>query len=335
MKSRADVIAMVRAKVRLLHYSIRTEDAYCGWVARYYDFCSRFARDRTAESKTEAFLTHLALERGVAARTQNQAFSALLFLYKDVLGRPLGNVAALRAKRPVHERTSPSRDQVRELRLALEDTPSTPARLLVDLPYGCGLRVSEPLELRVKDVLWSEGAHGQLLLRGAKGGKDRRVPLPRSCAEPLRRQLARSRMVWDWDRANAPGVGVPLPHSLAAKYPRAPCLWQWFWVFPSQIHCDDPRTGARVRYHILEDTIQRSVQRAAARVGLAGIVTPHVLRHAYATHSRESLDSLRQLLGHSSLQTTAGYLHPTVDRASNPLDDLLGPHAGEPQKRTP
>ena len=309
------------------HLSLGTEDAYCGWVARYYDFCRSVSRDFTQEEKTEAFLTDLAVRLKLAARTQNQALSAVLFLYKDVLGQPLGNVEAMRARRPAFERVSPSREQVRLLRGAVEDTETTPARLLVDLLYGCGLRVSEPLELRVKDVLWGEGPTGQLLLRGAKGGKDRRVPIPRQCVGPLRIQMDRARTVWEWDRANANHVGVPLPFSMARKYPRAPFLWQWFWVFPAANHCDDPYGGPRVRFHLLVDCLQRSVQKAAAKVSLEGLITPHVLRHAFATHSREPLDSLRQLLGHSSLETTAGYLHPVVEGASNPLDDLVGPPA--------
>jgi integrase len=325
MKTRTDVVSLVRSKIRMKHFALSTEDAYCGWVGRYYDFCRGIRSTLSSEEKTEAFLTDLAVRQRVSARTQNQAFAALLFLYKDVLGKPLHDVAALRAKRPQHERTSPSRDQIRMFRGAVDDTSTTPARLLVDLLYGCGLRVSEPLELRVKDLLWGEGINGQLLLRGAKGGKDRRVPIPRSCVAPLRLQVERARTFWDWDRANAKDVGVTLPFSLANKYPRAPFLWQWFWVFPSHDHCNDPRTGARVRFHILVDCIQRSVQRAAAKVGLEGIITPHVLRHAYATHSRESLDSLRQLLGHSQVETTAGYRHPAIDSASNPLDDLLTP----------
>lgn len=323
MKSRDEVISMVRSKVRMLHFALGTEDAYCGWVARYYDFCKGVPADLPAEQKAARFLTDLAVRRRVAARTQNQAFAALLFLYKQVLGKPLLDVEALRAKRPRFERTSPSKEQIRLFREAVEDTLATPARLIVDLLYGCGLRVSEPLELRIKDVLWGEGSRGHLLLRGAKGGKDRRVPIPRSCVESLRLQMERARTIYDWDRANAPKVGVTLPFSLASKYPSAPFQWQWFWVFPAQNHCNDPRDGTRVRYHILVDCVQRSVQRAAANVGLDGLITPHVLRHAYATHSKESLDSLRQLLGHSSLETTAGYLHPVVDRASNPLDDLV------------
>ncbi len=307
------------------HFSPNTEDVYCGWIARYYDFCLRYPLDLAPERKTEAFLTDLARNHRVAARTQNQAFAAVLFLYKDVLGRPLADVSALRAKRSIHVRTSPSRDQIRLFRGAVENTAITPVCLLVDLLYGCGLRVSEPLELRIKDVLWDEGPNGNLVLRGAKGGKDRRVPIPRRCAAALRNQMDLAQSVWNWDRKHAPEVGVTLPQSLAEKYPRARFQWQWFWVFPAHEHCTDQRSDRRVRYHILVDSLQRGVQRAATKVGMDGLITPHVLRHAYATHSKESLDTLRQLLGHSSLETTAGYLHPTVDRASNPLDDLLGP----------
>ncbi|HEY4248789.1 MAG TPA: site-specific integrase [Lacunisphaera sp.] len=145
MKSRADILLMVQAKIRLLHFAHSTEQAYCHWAGRYYDFCLKLPAKWTLERKAEAFLSDLAVRGCVAARTQNQALAGLLFLYDDVLGKPLGNVDALRAKKPNHERTSPSREQVRSLRLAVTDRPNLPARLLVDLLYGCGLRVSEPL----------------------------------------------------------------------------------------------------------------------------------------------------------------------------------------------
>jgi integrase len=209
------------------------------------------------------------------------------------------------------------------MRAAMVDTPTTPARLLFDLLYGCGLRVSEPLALRIKDVLWDEGPTGQLMIRGAKGGKDRRVPLPRLCVAPLKLQVQRARLVWEWDREHAPEVGVPLPDGLAKKYPRAPFHWQWFWVFPAPGLCRHPRDGTRQRYHILIDCLQRAVYAAAQKLELEGVVTPHCLRHAYATHSREPVDALRELLGHSSIETTAGYLHPLIEQATNPLDDLI------------
>ncbi len=276
MKSRPDVQKLVQAKIRLLHFAYSTEQAYCYWVGRYYDFCLALPSVWPAERKAEAFLTFLALKQGVAARTQNQALAALLFLYAEIVRKPLGNIDALRAKQPAHERTAPSRDQVRALRQAVVDRPAVPARLIVDLLYGCGLRVSEPLELRIKDILWSEG---QLVIRAAKGGKDRRVPLPASCAKPLQAQCETARHVWEWDRKNHPKIGVSLPFQLARKYPSAPRSWQWFWVFPAAGHCAHPRTGETVRYHLLHDQIQRAVREAAIKVGLDGFITPHVLRH--------------------------------------------------------
>jgi integrase len=324
MKSRCDVVAMVRAKIRLLHFAYSTEVSYCGWVARYYNFCRTLPHGLVHEKKAEAFLTYLAMEQQVAAKTQNQAFAALLFLYEHVLNQPLAGVDALRAKQPVHERTAPSRDQVRALRSLVKDTAGAANRLLVDLLYGCGLRVSEPLVLRIKDVLWEEGPTGQLVVRASKGGKGRRVPIPAICVKPLRSQIERARQIWESDRAHFPDVGVTLPHRLVNKYPKARFAWAWFWVFPAAGHCDHPRTGERVRYHLLPDSLQRAVHAAVSQLGLDGCITPHVLRHGYATHSRESIDAFRVLMGHVSIETTAGYKHPVVEAASNPLDDLAG-----------
>ena len=320
MKSRTEVVEMVRAKIRLLHFSLSTEDTYGAWAGRYYDHCLGLPQDMIPERKAEDFLSYLASSLRLSARSQNQAFASLLFLYKDVLRKPLGDINALRAKRYIHERTAPSREQIRMFRGAVVDQPNMPARLLVDLLYGCGLRVSEPLELRVKDILWEEN---HLVIRAAKGGKDRRVPIPRICIDPLREQVGRAQAVWERDRQDSPDVGVPLPHQLAKKYSSVPFAWQWFWVFPAAGHCDHPRTGERVRYHLLHDNLQRAVRLAARQVNMEGFLTPHVLRHAYATHSREQIEALRQLMGHNSIETTAGYRHPTIDAATNPLDDLL------------
>ena len=152
MKTRTEVVEMVRAKVRLLHFSLSTEDTYGAWIGRYYDHCLGMAPALSPERKAEDFLSYLASSLRLSARSQNQAFAAVLFLYKDVLRKPLGDVNALRAKRYIHERTCPSREQIRVFRAAVVDQLNLPARLLVDLLYGCGLRVSEPLELRVKDI---------------------------------------------------------------------------------------------------------------------------------------------------------------------------------------
>lgn len=321
MNAKLALDRMVNA-IRLQHLSWSTEQCYLGWARRYIAFLQQRRPDGTSERKFEAYLTHLAREVDVSATTQNQAFNALRYFYAHGVGHPLGDVQALRAKRRQHERMAPSVEQVCALRAALVDTPSTPARLLVDLLYGCGLRVSEPIELRVRDLLWAES---QLIIRDAKGAKDRRVPLPCSLVAALRAQVARARAVWEWDRAQAPTVGVPLPHRLARKYPAAPFAWSWFWVFPAPGHCRHPRTRERVRFHLLDSALQRAVKTAAARAGLAGLVTPHCLRHAYATHQLqrgEDLKTIQTVMGHVSLETTAGYLHADVRRASNPLDVL-------------
>ena len=321
MKSRQEVLEALRVKIRLRHLALSTEDAYLGWVSRYYDFARRLPRDMESEAKVEAFLTDLAVNKSVAAKTQNQALAALLFLYSNVLEKPLARVSAMRAKVPARERSAPSREQVRIFRSVVRDTLQTPARLLVDLIYGTGMRVSEPLELRIKDVLWGEG---QVVVRGAKGGKDRRVPIPRSCAEPLKAQIERARGLWEWDRKHHPEVGVSLPDRLGVKFPSAPFNWQWFWVFPAAAHCQEPYTGKTVRYHLLVDAIQRAVREAAREVQLEGLITPRALRHAFATHTLAAgadVRTIAELMGHKSLETTAGYLHPEISSARSPLDD--------------
>ena len=334
MKSRDDILQAVRNKIRLKHFALSTEDSYLGWIARYHDFVLRLPAGRSPESKAEAFLTELAVRGQVAARTQNQALAAILFLYSSVLEKPLGRVAPLRAKSRVTVRSAPSREQIRLFRAAVVDTPQTPTRLLVDLIYGTGMRVSEPLALRIKDVSWEPG---EILIRDAKGGKDRRVPIPRICAEPLRLQIERAKLAWQWDRANTPDVGVPLPHQLSVKYPGAPLAWQWFWVFPAAGHCEDPYSGKTVHFHLLVDALQRSVRDAAIKVNLEGLVTPHALRHAFATHmlaSGSDVRTIAELMGHASLETTLGYLHPQVSQARSPLDDpLFGyPDAADEQR---
>ena len=315
--------------MRLRHYSENTVDAYRGWVRRYYLFARGLPRDMGSRERLEAYLSSLTEGDGVAPRTQNQALAALLFLYQEVLGRVVERVRPLRARGAVTLRVSPSREQVRALRGALRDTAGTPARLIVDLIYGCGLRVSEPVALRVQDILWEEGS---LVVRHGKGHKDRLVPLPESCLGALREQVERARVVWEWDRRGNPRVGVSMPHRLAVKSPGAAFAWPWFWVFPAGGYSADPRTGERTRHHLLHDAVQRAIREAARRVGLEGFLTAHVLRHGYATHllgAGADMKTIATLMGHSSLETTAGYLHPETRMAPSPLD-LLGPGKGDP-----
>jgi integrase len=172
-----------------------------------------------------------------------------------------------------------------------------------------------------------------MVIRNAKGGKDRRIPIPKACIERLKLQMERAKVLWGWDRRNSPEVGVPLPFRLATKYPSAPFSWQWFWVFPAAAHCDDPYSGCRVRYHLLIDSLQRCVKDAADKVQLGGLITPHVLRHAFATHmlaAGADVRTIAKLMGHSSLETTVGYIHTDVASAKSPLDDPLYDAGDEP-----
>lgn len=320
MATKEQVLSVMRSKMRLQHLALRTEEAYLHWVGRYFDFAQGMPKEMASEKKAEAFLTDLAVRKNVAARTQNQAFAAILYLYKQVLGRPLLEVDALRAKRPEQVREAPERGEVRALFAELRDTVQCPAGLLARLLYGCGLRVQEPLELRIKDVRLAESI---LVIRAAKGAKDRVVAIPCSLVEPLRRQIERARSVWKWDRENRPEVGVSLPHQLAAKYPNAPFDWGWFWLFPAPGHCEHPRVpGLIVRWRLHEASLQRAIAEARQRAGIACRITPHVLRHGYASHSTEDPRTIQRVMGHAQLETTMGYIHREVTRASSPLESL-------------
>lgn len=321
----SEAIERLRAQAALQHLAWNTEQSYVGWLRRYFDFL-RAHRELDAAApavRMEAFLTDLAQVGKVSASTQNQAFNAVLYFYRQVLRIEVGKVDALRAKRPARERIAPHVSEVLAVRSHIVDTVHAPGRLLFDLLYGCGLRVTEPLNLRIRDVDMSAG---KLLLRAAKGNKDRWARIPGACMEPLRAQLAKARAAWEWDRAHTPLVGVPLPNALERKYPRAPFALSWFWVFPAPGHCHHPRTGRRVHWRLHEATLQRIVKEAAAKEGMEGVLTPHVLRHAYATHQLAAGTDIRtvaELLGHNSIETTAGYLHPQLDRAGSPLDRAL------------
>jgi integron integrase len=250
--------------------------------------------------------------RQCSASTQNQAFNALLYLYEQVLGEKLQDIRALRAKRSRTHRTALSREITLKLLDGVRDEAGYPTRLIARLLYGCGLRVSEPLNLRVKDV---DLAHSRLIIRGAKGGQDRTVMLPCSLATELVTQMKAARAMWERDQTS--GLPVEVPGELARKYPRAPFAWQWAWVFPSRVPCDHPRTGERVRYRMHEANVQRAVKKSATALGLDSLATPHVLRHCWATHQLDQGANIRDVqeqLGHKDVETTMLYTHPDTSR---------------------
>jgi integrase len=268
----SQAIDRMRQVIRLQHKSLATEDCYVFWLRRYIAALHTIPAELSSEKKLERFLTHLALHDNVAASTQNQAFNAVVFFYKAVLSQPLGNVDALRAKRPVHQRHAPSLAETQLLLQAIRNVGGYPTNLVARLLYGCGLRVSEPLNLRIKDINLEQSS---LCIRGAKGGHDRTFPLPGCLMPELKHQIQVARLVWQLDYQNR--TPLMLPHRLARKYPEYQFSWRWAWLFPAHLPCRDPRTDTLVRYRMHEGHVQRAVKYARRRLGIS--VLPHELRH--------------------------------------------------------
>lgn len=299
------LLDQVRDLIRTKYYSIRTENQYLQWIRRFILFHGkRHPRDMGAP-EVEAFLSHLAVSRDVAASTQNQALSALLFLYREVLGIDLpwlDNVT--RAKRPQRLPVVLSRDEVR----AVLDRMSGVYGLMASLLYGTGMRLMECVRLRVKDV---DFARGEILIRDGKGAKDRVTMLPESLVPALQSHLNQRRAIFE-DDLRAGKAGVYLPNALAVKYPGAPIEWGWQYVFVSGSYSIDPRSGAERRHHLDEKLLQRAMKKAVRAADLAKPATPHTLRHSFATHLLErgqDIRTIQALLGHKDVATTMIYTH--------------------------
>jgi integron integrase len=323
------LVVRVREAIRARHYSRRTEHAYWYWIRQFIFFHGKRHPVQMGAAEVTAFLSWLATERDVAAATQGQALSALLFLYQQVLGVKLPWLAELvRAQRPVRLPTVLSEAQVRRLLEALEGG----ARLMAGLLYGAGLRQIECLTLRVKDV---DFAYRQILVRDGKGSKDRVTMLPEGLVQPLQAHLGKVRLLHRRDLKEGFGE-VFLPHALArkCKYPRAAREWGWQYLFPSALRSADPESGVVRRHHVHPDTLGRAVKRAARAAGIVKPVTCHTLRHSFATHLLErgyDIRTVQELLGHSDVSTTMVYTH-VMNRGArgvkSPLDRLESPAAG-------
>ncbi len=290
--------------LRLRHTSLRTERSYLGWLRRFRAFTGERPGVELRAGDVVRFLSHLAVDQDVSPSTQNQAFSALLFLFRHVLDRDLDVAATVRAKPRRRLPVVLTRDEVGRVLDGLQP----PFDLMARLIYGAGLRLQECLELRVKDVLLDEGV---LLVRSGKGDKDRRTVLPESLLEPLAMHLRAIRAMHDADRRDdVPGVA--LPHALARKYPNAGQDWPWFWVFPADNLSVDPRSKIVRRHHRHPSAFQKHFKQAVARAGVAKPATIHTLRHSFATHLLEAgtdIRTIQELLGHKDVQTTMIYTH--------------------------
>jgi integron integrase len=299
------LLDQVREAVRARHYSRRTEKAYIHWIKRYIFFHGKRHPAELGASEVTAFLTSLAVHDKVAASTQNQALSALLFLYREVLSVELPWLDdVIRAKRPQHLPVVLTRDEVRAVLQRLDGAP----RLMALLLYGAGLRLLECCRLRVKDV---DFAANQIVIRHGKGGKDRVTMLPAAVKAALTAHLERARKQHQADLRHGAGW-VELPSALTRKYPNAGRDWGWQWVFPATRMYVDRLTAQRRRHHLHESVLQRAVKDAVRGAGIAKPATCHTFRHSFATHLLEESHDIRtvqELLGHSDVSTTMIYTH--------------------------
>jgi integron integrase len=305
MDAKPRLFDLVRDRIRLKHYSYRTEQQYLAWIRRYILYHGRRHPTALGAPEIEAYLSHLARDRNVAAATQAQALSALLFLYRQVLNIELpwlDNI--VRASRP---KKLPVVLTPEEARAVIAHLPEV-YWLIGNLLYGSGLRLMEALRLRVKDV---DFEYRQIVVRDGKGRKDRMTMLPETVVEPLRQHLVRVREQHEYAMQQG-WAGVELPFALERKYPRAHLDWAWQYVFPAARPSVDPRSGARRRHHIYEDSVQRVVKTAVRVAGLVKPASSHTFRHSFATHLLENgydIRTVQELLGHKDVTTTQIYTH--------------------------
>lgn len=318
---RKTLLEQVRHDLRLRHYSPHTEEAYVAWIKRYIVFHGNRHPRLLGREEIEAFLSHLAVRKKVSASTQNQAFNALIFLYRDVLGKNAeGVVDAARARKPKRLPVVMTREEVSRVIEMLDGS----YRLMAELLYGSGLRLTECLRLRVKDI---DFAMNQIVVRDGKGMKDRVTLLPETVKPSLQDHLQRVRKIYESDR-KAGLAGVSLPGALGKKYPNASREWAWQYVFPASSTCLDPETGKRVRHHLHASVLQKAVKRAADLAAISKPASCHTFRHSFATHLLQDghdIRTIQELLGHKDVSTTLIYTHVLGKGPSDvrsPLDRL-------------
>jgi integron integrase len=299
------LLEQVSDQIRLKHYSYRTEETYVQWIRRYILFHNKCHPKDMGVPEIEAFLSHLAVEGNVSASTQNQALSALIFLYKHVLKQELDSrIDAIRAKRPTYLPTVLTPEEVRSILTHMSGIH----RLLIQILYGSGLRQTECLQLRVKDLDFQQS---QIMVRSGKGGKDRITPMPKKVIEPLQEHLQTVRRIHQQDLDREAGR-VPLPFALAKKYPNADREWGWQFAFPSSTLKKDSSAPFAYRHSLHESGLQKSLKQAVRTSKITKSVSCHTFRHSFATHLLQNgydIRTIQELLGHSDVKTTMIYTH--------------------------
>ena len=307
-RSNSPFLDSVRDLIRVKHLSLRTEETYLAWIRRFILFHDKRHPQEMGAPEVRSFLTHLAVEANVAASTQNQAFAALLFLYRDVLGKSLGGLeTVVRAKSPKRLPEVLTTEEVQRVLAFLRGEEL----LVANLMYGSGLRLMEALRLRVKDL---DFGYRQVVVRDGKGAKDRVSMLPDKISAPLKEHLAQVLLLHNEDLRIGFGE-VYLPFALDRKYPNAGKEWMWQYVFPAAKRSIDPRSGKERRHHLSASIIQRAVRRAVGQANVLKKASPHTLRHSFATHLLEAgydIRTIQDLLGHKDIRTTQIYTHVTM-----------------------
>ena len=316
------LLNQLRETLRLRNYSLRTERAYTAWVVRFIRYHGMRHPETLGEREVVQYLTHLAVDRQVSASTQNQAFAALLFLYRYVVGRPLDDISAtVRAKKPSKLPVVLSRDEVVRVLNELRG----PYKLVGAMLYGSGLRLLECLKLRTKDL---EFRYQTIHVHDAKGAKDRIVTFPKALHHPVRIQLEHARLLHQSDLAQGYGE-VYLPNALARKYKTAARSWGWQYVFPADRLSKDPRSARTARHHLYPATFQKAFKRAVLAAKVTKPASSHTLRHSFATHALENgldIRTVQKQLGHASVETTQLYTHVLergADAVRSPLEDIF------------
>jgi len=317
------ILDEVRDVMRLHHYSIHTERAYCEWIKKYIIFHAMNSRDdlKDGEKKIEAFLTHLAVNKNVSPSTQNQAMNALVFLYKKVLKKQLDEeINAVRATKKVNVPVVMTREETAKVITMMEGTTQLAAKLM----YGSGLRMSETIHLRIQDIDYNMKA---ITVRSGKGARDRITTFPSSIIPFLQNHLAKVKAMHENDLALGHGE-VYMPHALARKYQNAAREWGWQYVFPARNLSADPRSGVIRRHHIDPSVINKAIKVAVRKAGLTKRISAHTFRHSFATHLLQrgtDIRTIQALLGHTDVSTTMIYTHVLQQGdhgVPSPLDDL-------------